>query len=247
ARRSAHARASRAPSTRSRRSRYCSWTPPGWRRWPTPSGPGSRPTRARRRAPGGTGRRVRRPGSRALLALLLSSGLLSVADACGGSPQVLEISPQRGATDVPSSQPVRVRFDREMDAATVSSRFHVIPSTSGSIRWASGRELLFEHSPFQPATRYQVVLDPGYRDAGGATNSLRHGWMFQTEPPPALAGTSPGESERDVDPASYVALSFNREMDASSLAGAISLSPSAPFSLRKDAADPRRVVLPPQS
>jgi hypothetical protein len=196
-------------------------------------------------APGSS--RIRARARRAVPALLLSVGLLSLAVACGGSPQVLEISPQRGAVDVPSSQAVRVRFDRPMDPATVAARFHVSPSVAGSIRWTGGHELSFEHAPFAPSTRYQVVIDPGYRDARGVTNSLRHSWTFQTESPPGLGGSSPGDGDRDVDPATYVALSFDREMDAGSLAGAISLAPGVPFSIRKDAADPRRVVLAPQS
>jgi len=159
----------------------------------------------------------------------------------------VEISPQRGATDVHSSEQVRLRFDRAMDQASVSARLQVKPAVRGTVRWTSDRELTFQHAPFNPSTQYQVVLDPGYRDAAGGTNSLRHSWTFRTEAPPLLTGATPGQGDRDVDPASYVTLTFSREMDPTTLGGAISLSPAVPFTIQPDASDPRRVILAPES
>ena len=184
---------------------------------------------------------------RAVLALMLAAGALALASACGGVPQVLEISPQRGAVDVRSSEPVRVRFDRQMDTASVAARFHVSPSVPGTVHWSGGEELTFEHGTFSPSTQYQVVLDAGYRDAHGATMTLRHAWSFRTEPPPLLAGASPGEGDGNVDPAAYIVLSFSREMDLDSLRRSISVSPGAAFAIRTDATDPRRVVLAPET
>jgi hypothetical protein len=91
------------------------------------------------------------------------------------------------------------------------------------------------------------VLDPGYRDAQGTANSLRHSWAFSTEAPPTLTGTSPAAGDQAVDPAAYIGLSFSRAMDLRSLAGSISVSPSVPFSLRQDATDARRVILAPEA
>jgi len=170
-----------------------------------------------------------------------------VGAACSSPPQVVEISPQRGAADVRSSEVVRVKFDRPMDRASVQARFHVAPAVSGNVRWLSDTELTFEHEPFTPLTRYQAILDPGYQDAQGVTNQLRHSWTFKTEGPPALATTNPGNGDRDVDPAAYITLTFNRDMDPASLRSAISLSPAAPFHVRQDAADHRRVILAPDS
>ena len=160
---------------------------------------------------------------------------------------MVDISPQRGATDVHSNALIRVKFDRGMDRASVEARFHVAPAVPGSVRWVNGDELTFEHEPFTPLTRYQAILDPGYRDAQGITNGLRHSWNFKTEAPPALAAASPGEGDRDVDPASYITLTFSRDMDPASLSGAISLSPPAPFHMRQDATDRRRFTLAPDS
>jgi hypothetical protein len=180
----------------------------------------------------------------ALLLLTAAAGLLA---GCASPPQVVQITPERNAHDVSSAQPVQVRFDRAVDRASVASRFHLRPGVEGRIRWAGDSQLVFEHQPLRPSTSYQVVLDPGYRDQQGNMNALRHSWSFVTEAPPALTGASPGNGDQGVDPAAYLSLTFSREMDLASLAGTISVSPSLRFSLRKDPAEPRRVILAPDS
>src|SRR5205807_20916 len=217
---------------RSRRSPSCSWTPPGWRRSPTTSGQGSKRTRR---------------ASTARAAAVLAVVLASVLAGCGNPPQVVDISPSRGAADVHSGDPVRVRFDRPMDRASVASRFHLVPSAPGRLRWLSDRELAYEHAPLRASTRYTVALDAGYRDAGGNVETLRHSWSFRTEGAPVLSGASPGPDDGDVDPASYITLTFSRQMDLTTLQSAVSLAPSAPFAIRQDPLDPRRVVLAPGS
>ncbi len=181
----------------------------------------------------------------ALVVLLATSALL--ATACGSPPQVLEITPPRGAVDVHSSEAIRVRFDRPMDRRSVADRFHVEPRVQGALSWTSDHELEFEHVPFSPSSLYRVILEPGYRDAEGSVNSLRHSWTFKTEAAPTLASSTPGAGDRGVDPAAYISLSFSREMDVDTLTGAISLTPSAPFVIHPDPGEPRRVVLAPQS
>lgn len=180
------------------------------------------------------------------LGVLLAIAAAVLLVACESPPQVLEISPQRGASDVRSNQPIRVRFDRPMDQASVASRFHVEPRVTGTLSWTAAGELTFDHAPLNPTTQYRVVLDAGYRDARGSTNGLRHSWTFQTEGPPVLAGSSPGAGDRGVDPAAFLALDFNRAMDPDGLAGAITLSPATPLVVHQDEADPRRVTLAPQ-
>jgi hypothetical protein len=166
---------------------------------------------------------------------------------CASPPQVVEISPQRNARDVPSDEAVRVLFDRPVDQTSVATRFRLEPGAVGGVRWHGDNELVFDHQPLRAASTYQVVLDPGYRDAHGNVNSLRHSWSFTTEAPPVLTGSSPAPGDQAVDPAAYLSLSFTRAMDLGSLAGTISVSPSVPFALRQDPADSRRVILAPEA
>jgi hypothetical protein len=184
---------------------------------------------------------------RAALVVLLATAAAALLTGCGSPPQVVEISPQRGAVDVRSNETVRVRFDRPMDRSSVARHFHVEPSVQGAMRWTGDRDLAFEHVPLNPASQYRVVLDAGYRDAQGASNPLRHSWTFRTESPPTLSGSSPGPGEREVDPSAYITLTFSREVDAGSMAGAIELSPPAPVAIHQDPTDARRVILAPQA
>ena len=184
---------------------------------------------------------------RAAITAIVATAAAALLVACGSPPQVLEITPQRGAVDVRSSEVVRVRFDRAMDRRSVADHFTVTPGIQGALTWTNDHELAFEHVPFSPSTRYEVVLEAGYRDTQGSANSLRHSWTFQTEAAPALTGSAPGPGDRDVDPASYISLTFSRAMDPGTLAGAITLTPSAPFAIQQDGGDPHRVILAPRS
>jgi hypothetical protein len=184
---------------------------------------------------------------RAALLVMLATAAAALLTGCGTPPQVLEISPSRGASDVNSSAPITVRFDRPMDRRSVAQHFKVLPAAQGTLTWIGSDELAYEHAPLAPSSRYQVVLEPGYQDAQGNANSLRHSWTFTTESAPTLSGSGPGSGDQGVDPASYLSLNFTRQMDPNTLAGAISLFPPTPFVIHQDAADPRRVVLAPQS
>lgn len=179
--------------------------------------------------------------------VLLGVVVWSVVGACQSPPQILEISPPRGASDVRSNEPVRIRFDRPMNQASVAERFRLNPAVKGSVRWLSDSEMQFEHDSLQPASSYQAILDPGYEDAQGQVNSLRHSWTFTTEAAPSLASTTPGNGDRDVDPATYIGLTFSRPMDMATLPRAVSIAPPMRFSLRPDPADRRRVLVAPES
>ena len=179
-----------------------------------------------------------------LLTLLVLPLLLA---ACQSPPQILEISPGRGARDVPTNAPIRIRFDRTLDRASVAARFGLRPKTFGQISWEASNTLVFTHDALDPNTQYAVSLVGGYRDAAGNVNSFNHDWTFQTELPPELRATTPGQGDSQVDPATYIGLSFSREMAASTFRGAISFSPSVPFAVRPDPADARRVLVAPKS
>ncbi len=169
--------------------------------------------------------------------------------ACGSPPQIVAISPSRGAGGVRSNAPVRIEFDRPMDQSSVATRFHLVPHVPGKLHWIGSRELVFEHpgAPFRPSHRYRVVLAPGYRDLQGNTNGLRHSWTFQTEAAPTLTDVSPASGQDQVDPSTYVTLTFSRPMQVSTLERAISFAPRMPFTVHRDPLDPDRVVIAPDS
>lgn len=180
----------------------------------------------------------------ALVAVVL--GALPLA-ACDSPPQIIDIQPERGAGGVRSNEPVRIRFDRPVDQASVAARFGVTPATSGKVTWESASTLVFQHESFLPGTTYSISLGPGYRDAQGVANPLRHSWSFITEGPPLLRSTAPASGEQDVDPTAYLLLNYSREMDPATFTGAVTISPEVSYAVRVDANDSRRVVIAPRS
>jgi Tol biopolymer transport system component len=184
------------------------------------------------------------PAARFLLVVL---GLPMLLLGCQSPPQILEISPAKGALDVPTNAPIKIRFDRPLDRASVASRFSLSPAVDGQISWEAQNTLVFRHDNLEPSTQYQVRLVAGYRDGQGSVNEFTHSWIFITEGPPAIRSASPGDRETGVDPATYLTLGFSRDMNADSFRGSVTFSPSVPFSVQADPADGRRVLIAPKS
>jgi Big-like domain-containing protein len=174
--------------------------------------------------------------------------VLCALSACGGSPpQIVDYSPERGAIDVSTAAPVRITFDHDVDKESVASRLSLLPATDGNVVWLGPRQLEYQHATLRPSTAYEVVLLEGYKDLAGNAYSLRHHWSFTTEGPPTVTGSIPANNQSDVDPASYLSIDFTREMDASTLEGAITIEPFVRFSARLDPTDGRRAVLAPDA
>jgi Bacterial Ig-like domain len=166
--------------------------------------------------------------------------------ACGGNPpQIVDYSPVRGARDVSTAAPIRITFDHDVDQQSIASRLHLQPATSGNLVWVSPRQLAYQHATLAPSSIYEVVLEAGYKDPAGNTAVLRHHWSFLTEGPPGFAGSAPANGETGVDPAAYLTLDFSRDMNGPSLQPAITITPSAPFSVRLDPTDGRRAIVAP--
>ena len=171
----------------------------------------------------------------------------SLAVACDSPAQIVEITPQRGAVDVHTNLPIQIRFDRAVDRQSVIERFQVLPEVPGKVRWRNSNTLIFEHAPLAVDTDYTVVLGSGFKDQAGVTSQFRHSWRFHTELAPVVTSSSPGNREKGIDPTSYLSIAFNRDMDAGSFQGAVSLTPSTPYQVRSDLNDPHRVVIAPRA
>lgn len=166
--------------------------------------------------------------------------------ACGSSPpQIVDYSPARGAIDVSTAAPIHVSFDHDVDRGSVESRLHLVPSTSGSVRWLSGHDLVYDHATLRVSTPYEVALEAGYRDLAGNVYMLRHHWSFVTEGPPGLSGSTPANQDSGVDPATYLTLDFTHQMQPASLRGAVTIEPEVPFDVRLDPGDARRAIIAP--
>jgi len=184
------------------------------------------------------------PIARVML-LVMAIPLLLVG--CQSPPQILEISPAKGALDVPTDAPVEIHFDRPVDRSSVAARFSLVPAVAGQVSWAAQNTLVFHHDTLDPSTQYTVRLLSGYRDTQGNVNGFTHSWVFQTEGPPDVRTISPGNGETGVDPATYLTLGFSRDMNAGSFSAAVTFSPPLSFSVQADPSDARSVLIAPNS
>lgn len=156
------------------------------------------------------------------------------------------MAPGSGAGAVSTAQPIKITFNVPMDRASVNARFRLKPAVRGTIHWRGTRTLIFDHPTLRTQFKYQVILDGGYQDRSGTVNVFRHDWHFKTEVPPTIQGTTPGQGSSGIDPATYLALTFSRPMNLSSLASAIHIGPSISFTLHDDPTNPDRVLIAPQ-
>lgn len=189
--------------------------------------------------------RLRGAGLRLVVALLVL-GAAAPGLSCDSPPQIVDIQPARGAQDVRTNEPIRIRFDRPVDRASVASRFSITPAAAGSVGWDSTSTLVFRHETLRTDTQYEVALAPGYRDLAGRANGLRHSWQFRTEAAPVLRATVPASDERNVDPGAYLSFTFSRDVDANSFGDAVSIAPAAAYSVRADPNDGRRLLVAPR-
>ena len=174
--------------------------------------------------------------------------LLSALVGCGGNPpQIVDYAPERGAKEVSTGAPISITFDHAVDQRSVESRLFLQPTTPTTVRWTNPRELVLQHTTLMTNTTYEVILEAGYQDLVGNTYTLRHHWSFVTEAPASLVSAAPADREQGVDPAAYLTLEFTRDMNPTTLLGAITLSPAAPFSARLDPTDGRRAIVAPNS
>ena len=181
-------------------------------------------------------------------AVVLAAIVLTSVVACGGAPaQIVDYSPLRGSHDISTVTPIQITFDHAVDQASVQSRLHLVPATTGHVKWIDDRKLEYDHEKLDTTTSYEVVLEAGYSDVAGNVYALRHHWAFTTEAAPAFSGSTPSAGDIGIDPADFISISFTRSMIESSLRSAIIFTPDVSFSVRTDSTDSKRVIVAPDS
>ncbi len=81
------------------------------------------------------------------------------------TPRLIEILPTDGAQEVPARAPLRLRFSRPMQPASVEERLSITPPQPGSFTW-EGTTLTFTPTqPWQSGATITVRLNAGARSA----------------------------------------------------------------------------------
>ncbi len=145
-------------------------------------------------------------------------------------PHIVDIVASRAPIDAV----VRVDFDEAMDRPTTEEAFSIEPSVPGTMTW-EGRTLVFTPAaPLDYDTVYTVRIAPTARDL--ADNELGTQWVvtFRTiadTVPPRVVSASPKNGTKDLPLDTSVALTFSDDVDASTLAGALSTVPPVSWNI----------------
>ena len=117
-------------------------------------------------------------GTGFVIGLLLTGVLLA--------PKVSLISPQDGAQGVPATSSIRILFNREMNQASVETRFSIEPPQSGQFRW-QGQELMFTpDQPLPSGAQVEIRLRAGAFGRVPLPLLRSRTWIFQVGPPRVL-------------------------------------------------------------
>jgi len=183
------------------------------------------------------------------IALLAPSVLLT--GCFSAPPQIIELNPAAGSTQLDADATVEVVFDQAVSHQSVADHlsisqtaapgagltgcdpqaaFTAPPGSACWVTWLTAESGFVFHHPgalFAPSTEYTFSLGAGVTASNGNVNSLDHVWNLTSAAAPALTSAAPGEGDT-VPRDSPIVLSFSRAMSAAAVADAISLSPPAP-------------------
>jgi len=183
------------------------------------------------------------------IALLAPSVLL--AGCFSAPPQIIELNPAAGSTQLDADATVEVVFDQAVNHQSVATHLSISETAAPSVgltgcdpeaaftappgsrcwvTWLTAESGFVFHHPgalFAPSTEYTFSLEAGVTASNGNVNSLDHVWNLTGAAAPALTSATPGEGDT-VPCDSPIVLSFSRAMSAAAVAAAISLSPPAP-------------------
>ncbi len=140
--------------------------------------------------------------------ILVTSGVLSRSGGSGSRqdwsstfrsvplPRVVDTVPEDGTRDAYSSQPFVIRFNTDIDPATVMPHLHLAPEVSLSLVYTyynAYNHSFILASNLQPATDYVVEISPGIADPyGNLTQEYLRVAFHTRDLPPSVAMQFPG-------------------------------------------------------
>lgn len=145
----------------------------------------------------------------------------------GTPPVVVARTPAPGASAVPTDAAVTARFDRRLDATTVTgASFGVRPAAGGAAVAATvtydpaaRTARLTPAARLAPSTAYTAELTTAIRAADGTAMAAGQSWGFTTGVNLQVTGRAPAASASGVSPAANVRATFSRPADPATLTG----------------------------
>jgi hypothetical protein len=137
-------------------------------------------------------------------------------------PQISTTSPANGSVDVLITADIVVTFSEEMNTSSVT--YTSTPDPGGwSVVWSAGNTTAtYSHNDFDSETTYTFEVTGGKDLAGNnlVAGAVPNPWEFTTEDviPPEIGSTTPINGTIDVSITIDIVVTFNEEMNTSSVA-----------------------------
>ncbi len=134
-------------------------------------------------------------------------------------PAVARVTPGDGATYADYRAPVTVRFNQDVDHASVAAAFTLRDGAgrtlSGGYAWPRADTLIFRPAAgLAPGVTYRAAVGAGLRSAEGAlAASGRTSWSFTTAGNPVVDSTTPANGDRSADVSNGLTLHFTAPVD----------------------------------
>jgi parallel beta-helix repeat protein len=142
-------------------------------------------------------------------------------------PTILSHSPT--GIDVSVDTTIKVTFSELMDTNSVQGAFSIAPSATGTYSWNSATLTFTPNSALNYNTLYKVTIGTGAKDLENEFLAAAYSWQFttvaaKTPTPPTVIDKSPIGDDVPVD--TTITITFSESMNAGSVEGAYSISPS---------------------
>ncbi len=141
-------------------------------------------------------------------------------------PTVIEFSPRPGVELPLQGAALLVRFDQDMNRASVEAALHILPSLEGEFSWQGNRAVTFTPQALTAGTRYQVYLGSEARAQTGVPLSGDLAFSFSTLSPLLVTSVTPTSDAVRID--APVLVAFNRPIVPAACAGRPAASADCP-------------------
>jgi len=126
------------------------------------------------------------------------------------APIIIQRTPERGE-ELPLDGTIELVFDRAMDQTAVERAFSISPRVEGRFQWPDERTVRFQPAQaLARATRYEVYLGTGAKDADGVLLAEAYRFHFTTVGYLEVTQVIPAPDSQDVEADSTITVMFNR-------------------------------------
>lgn len=97
-------------------------------------------------------------------------------------PQVTGVFPEPGSFAIPAQAPLRIDFDRPVNAAAVEGALESIPPRTGSFTWSGNSVSFTPENAWPQGETISITLTTGARTSAGLSLAEPFTWSFRTAP-----------------------------------------------------------------